>query len=108
MAHGQVDSTQNVVPSQQGNFELDYLNPQTFILKDIEVKGDSKFSKNQIIRYAGFSVGEEIELPGTKINNAVKKLWRSKMFSDIDIYIKEINGAEVILTLNLVSVPELG
>ena len=29
------------------------------------------------------------------------------MFSDIDIYIKEINGNNVILTLDLVSVPEL-
>ena len=106
MVQAQVDSTQNIVSTQM-EYEIDYLNPRTFILKDIEVKGDIKFSKNQIIRYAGFSVGEEIELPGTKVNNAVKKLWRSKMFSDIDIYIKEINGSDVVLTLELVSVPEL-
>ncbi len=107
IAHAQVvDSTQNIV-STELEYEIDYTNPRTFILKDIEVQGDIKFSKNQIIRYAGFSIGEEIELPGTKINNAVKKLWRSKMFSDIDIYIKEINGNNVILTLDLVSVPEL-
>ena len=107
IAHAQVvDSTQNIV-STELEYEIDYTNPRTFILKDIEVQGDIKFSKNQIIRYAGFSIGEEIELPGTKINNAVKKLWRSKMFSDIDIYIKEINGNNVILTLALVSVPEL-
>ena len=107
VAHAQVDSTQNVVSTQVENYEMDYMNPQTFTLKDIEVKGDIKFSKNQIIRYAGFSIGEEIELPGTKINNAVKKLWRSTMFSDIDIYIKEVKGNEVTLTLELVSVPEL-
>ena len=107
MAHGQVDSTQNIVPTQQENYDVDYMNPRVFTLKDVEVIGDNKFSKNQIIRYAGFSIGEEIELPGTKVNNAVKKLWRSKMFSDIDIYIKEINGTDVTLTLQLVSVPEL-
>lgn len=107
MAHAQVvDSTQNIV-STELEYEIDYTNPRTFILKDIEVQGDTKFSKNQIIRYAGFSIGEEIELPGTKVNNAVKKLWRSKMFSDIDIYIKEINGNNVTLILDLVSVPEL-
>ena len=107
VAHAQVDSTQNVVSTQVENYQMDYMNPQTFTLKDIEVKGDIKFSKNQIIRYAGFSIGEEIELPGTKVNNAVKKLWRSTMFSDIDIYIKEVKGNEVTLTLELVSVPEL-
>ncbi len=106
MVQAQVDSTQNIV-STELEYGIDYLNPRTFILKDIEVKGDIKFSKNQIIRYAGFSIGEEIELPGTKVNNAVKKLWRSKMFSDIDIYIKEINGSDVVLTLELVPVPEL-
>ena len=107
MAHAQVDSTQNVVSTQIENYEVDYMNPRVFTLEDIDVKGDTKFSKNQIIRYAGFSIGEEIELPGSKVNNAVKKLWRSKMFSDIDIYIKEIKGNKVILTLELVSVPEL-
>lgn len=107
MAHAQVDSTQNVVSTQLENYEVDYMNPKVFTLEDIDVKGDTKFSKNQIIRYAGFSIGEEIELPGSKVNNAVKKLWRSKMFSDIDIYIKEIKGNKVILTLELVSVPEL-
>jgi len=106
ITQAQVDSTQNIV-STELDYEIDYMNPRTFILKDIEVKGDIKFSKNQIIRYAGFSIGEEIELPGTKVNNAVKKLWRSKMFSDIDVYIKEINGNNVVLTLDLVSVPEL-
>lgn len=107
MAHAQVDSTQNVVSTQLENYEVDYMNPKVFTLEDIDVKGDTKFSKNQIIRYAGFSIGEEIELPGNKVNNAVKKLWRSKMFSDIDIYIKEIKGNKVTLTLELVSVPEL-
>lgn len=107
MAHAQVDSTQNVVSTQLENYEVDYMNPKVFTLEDIDVKGDTKFSKNQIIRYAGFSIGEEIELPGSKVNNAVKKLWRSKMFSDIDIYIKEIKGNKVTLTLELVSVPEL-
>lgn len=108
VAQGQiVDSTQNIVSTQQDNFILDYANAKTFVLEDIVVTGDAKFSKNQIIRYAGFALGEEIELPGTKINNAVKKLWRSNMFSDIDIYVNKINGDKVTLELVLVAVPSL-
>lgn len=106
MAHAQIDSTK-VVSTPIENYELDYNNPRVFTLKDVDVEGDIKFSKNQIIRYAGFSLGEEIELPGSKINNAVKKLWRSKMFSDIDIYVKQIVGNNIILGLELTSVPEL-
>ena len=109
MAHAQVvDSTKTIDSTQQDNFTLDYANAKTFKLKDIVVTGDTKYSKNQIIRYAGFAIGEEIELPGTKVNNAVKKLWRSNIFSDIDLYVNKIEGDEVTLELALVSVPSLG
>ena len=107
MAYGQVDSTQNIVSTLPENYQFDYNNPQVFKLRDVEVEGESKFSKNQIIRYAGFAIGDEIELPGTKINNAIKKLWRSKMFSDIDVYVKSIVDNNLILTIKLVPVPEL-
>ncbi|WP_235802677.1 outer membrane protein assembly factor BamA [Vaginella massiliensis] len=80
---------------------------RTYILKDVNLTGDTKFSKNQILRFAGFSLGDEIEIPGTKINNAVKKLWRSNMFSDINIYISSVQGNEVVLELNLMGLPEL-
>ena len=109
MAHAQVvDSTKTIDSTQQDNFTLDYANAKTFKLKDIVVTGDTNYSKNQIIRYAGFAIGEEIELPGTKVNNAVKKLWRSNIFSDIDLYVNKIEGDEVTLELALVSVPSLG
>ena len=109
MAHAQVvDSTKNIDSTQQDNFAIDYANAKTFKLKDVLVTGDTKFSKNQIIRYAGFAIGEEIELPGTKVNNAVKKLWRSNLFSDIDLYVAKIEGDQVTLELAITSVPSLG
>ncbi len=109
MAQAQeVDSTKTIDSTQQDNFVLDYNKAKTFRLKDIIVTGDTKYSKNQIIRYAGFAIGEEIELPGTKVNNAVKKLWRSNIFSDIDLYVNKIEGDQVTLELALVSVPSLG
>lgn len=109
MAHAQVvDSTKNIDSTQQDNFVIDYANAKTFKLKDVLVTGDTKFSKNQIIRYAGFAIGEEIELPGTKVNNAVKKLWRSNLFSDIDLYVAKIEGDQVTLELAVTSVPSLG
>ena len=109
MAHAQVvDSTKNIDSTQQDNFVIDYANAKTFKLKDVLVSGDTKFSKNQIIRYAGFAIGEDIELPGTKVNNAVKKLWRSNLFSDIDLYVAKIEGDQVTLELALISVPSLG
>ncbi|WP_313384951.1 outer membrane protein assembly factor BamA [Chishuiella sp.] len=109
MANAQVnDSIAPIDSTQQNKFTLDYGNAKTYKLKDIVVTGDTKYSKNQIIRYAGFAIGEDIELPGTKVNNAVKKLWRSNIFSDIDLYVYKIEGNEVTLELSLVSVPSLG
>ena len=109
MANAQVnDSIAPIDSIQEEKFTLDYGNAKTYKLKDIVVTGDTKYSKNQIIRYAGFAIGEDIELPGTKVNNAVKKLWRSNIFSDIDLYVYKIEGNEVTLELSLVSVPSLG
>src|SRR5690606_6085785 len=52
-------------------------------------------------------LGEKIEIPGTKINNALKKLWRQNLFSDVDLYVVKTEGDKIYLRLHLVGLPEL-
>lgn len=84
-----------------------YTSPQTYYLADLEISGDTKFTKNQIMRFTGLRSGEKLEIPGSKINNAIKKLWKVNFFSDIDLYVTKTEGDKVFLRMNLVGLPEL-
>lgn len=84
-----------------------YTNPQTYVLGDMEISGENRFTKTQVLRFTGLRIGEELEIPGTKINNALKKLWRTNLFSDVDVYAARIEGDKIFLRLNLVGLPEL-
>jgi outer membrane protein insertion porin family len=94
------------VPSQN-IADAGYTNPQTYTLADMEISGENRFTKTQVLRFTGLRVGEQIEIPGTKINNALKKLWATNLFSDIDLYVAKVEGDNLYLRLNLVGLPEL-
>ena len=74
-----------------------YTNPQTYILGDLEISGENRFTKTQILRFTGLRLGEELEIPGTKISNALKKLWRTNLFSDVDVYAAKVEGNKIFL-----------
>ena len=80
----------------------------TYILQDITVTGTTKYSKAQILRFTGLSLNDIIEVPGQKINSAIKKLWRSNLFSDVGIYIESIDGKLIVLNVNVVQLNDLG
>lgn len=87
--------------------EAGYVNPQTYMLADLEISGETRFTKNQIMRFVGLRMGETLEIPGTKINNALKKLWKQNLFSDVDLYVVKTEGDKIYLRLHLVGLPEL-
>jgi len=52
--------------------------------------------------------GEEVDIPGQKISNAIKKLWDSQSFSEVEVYIESIEGQTVVLRFYLQDLKELG
>src|SRR5690606_30507565 len=78
-----------------------------YILKGLDVSGGTPYSTNQILRFTGLQLGEELEIPGAKINNAIKKLWRTNLFSDVEIFATKIIGNEIYLRVNLVALPKI-
>lgn len=77
-------------------------------IKEIKITGTDKYSKNQIMRYTGLYEGDIVEIPGMQINTAVKKLWDSKLFANVEIFLTKIINKEVYLRINLVALPDLG
>ncbi|WP_299526466.1 POTRA domain-containing protein [Winogradskyella sp.] len=79
----------------------------TYLIKEITVTGNTNFSPQTIIAYSKLRKNEEIQVGGEKIANAVKTLWKSNLFSSIDIYITNIDGNTADLEINLIDLPEL-
>ncbi len=87
--------------------ELSYANSKTYTLAEITVKGNTSFSEQTIITYSGLRKGTDISIPGEKISNAVKKLWTSNLFSDIEVYLTKVEDGNAYLEIRLSDLPEL-
>ncbi|OBX23946.1 outer membrane protein assembly factor BamA [Bizionia sp. APA-3] len=78
-----------------------------YTLGDISVSGDTHFSPQTIITYSGLRKGEEIIIPGDKISEAIRKLWKSNLFRDINMYLLKTEGDVAYLEIRLFDLPEL-
>lgn len=78
-----------------------------YTLAEITVAGNTTFSEQTIITYSGLRKGKVITIPGEDIGNAIKKLWNSKLFSDIEVYVTKIEGDVAYLQIKLSDLPQL-
>ena len=87
--------------------DLSYTEGKKYTLGDISVVGNTTFSEQTIVTYSGLRKGSEVTIPGEDIANAIKKLWNSKLFSDIEIYIERIEDNTAYLQIRLSDLPQL-
>ncbi|QXP60163.1 outer membrane protein assembly factor [Olleya sp. HaHaR_3_96] len=87
--------------------DLSYENGKKYNLAEITVKGNTSFSEQTIITYSGLKKGAEIMIPGEEISDAIKKLWKSNLFSDIEMYLVKVEGDSAFLEIRLSDLPEL-
>lgn len=80
---------------------------EKYVIGGISVLGNTSFSEQTIITYSGLRKGEDVIIPGDKISAAIKKLWNSNLFNNIEIYINKIEGNEVYLEIRLEDLPEI-
>ena len=87
--------------------ELSYNNGKKYVLGGVTVSGNTSFNEQTIIAYSGLRKGKEMTIPGEDVSNAIKKLWNSKLFSDIEVYITKIEGKVAYLQIKLSDLPQL-
>jgi len=74
-------------------FEVNYAKPKEYEIGGITVTGGRNLNNNVLIMLSGLQVGEKIMIPGTKISDAMEKLWDQGLFSELNISVtKEYNG----------------
>jgi outer membrane protein insertion porin family len=85
------------------SFEKD----KEYILGGISVTGLKKFSEETVKVFTGLRNGQVIKLPGDKLTSAIKKLYESKQFSNVDVYLARLDGNTVYLQFDVQELPQL-
>jgi len=67
------------------NFSIYYSSPARYTIADVEITGIKYLDKSVLIQLSGLRVGDEIDVPGEVVTNAIKKLWQQGLFSDVQI-----------------------
>jgi len=91
----------------ENSINSDDFGVKTYKLGKITVSGNVKFNELTILTFTGLEKGQEINLPGEEISDAIRKLWKLGYFSDVNFYITSIDGDVVNLDLNLNELPRL-
>jgi len=86
---------------------IDYTKPGEYIIGGITVSGVQFLDNKILIMLSGLSVGEKIRIPGDKVTDAIKKLWKQGMFETIEISYTKIQGNRVFLDILLKEQPKL-
>ena len=86
---------------------LNYSEKNEYEIGSVEVLGAPNRDPKAIRSIAGLKVGEKIQLPGSNIPKAVKALMRLRLFDDVQIIQKSVDGEVVHLAIVLVERPTL-
>jgi outer membrane protein insertion porin family len=85
----------------------DYYNPKEYEIGGITVSGVKYLDENILVQLSGLTVGERVMIPGEKITQAVEKLWKHGLFSDVKIILTRTEGDLAFLNIYLGERPRL-
>jgi outer membrane protein insertion porin family len=85
----------------------EFVKDSSYELGGITVKGLQKFEEQTVKVFTGLKDGQEIKLPGDKLTSAIKKLYETKQFSNVEVYISKIDGNTVYLEFEVEELPQL-
>ncbi len=75
--------------------------PRTCEIGGIAVEGVEGYEDYVLAGLSGLTVGQEIEVPGSQITEAVKRYWRNGLFSKVQITADSIVGNNIYLCIHL-------
>ncbi|WP_299012609.1 outer membrane protein assembly factor BamA [uncultured Polaribacter sp.] len=106
-AQVKTDSLPTVKTEPISTPNISYEKGKEYILGGISVIGLQKFSEETVRVFTGLRYGQALRLPGDKLTSAIKKLYESKQFSNVDVYLARVDGNTVYLQLDVKELPQL-
>jgi len=86
---------------------INFTSGKQYELGGMTVKGLKKFEAQTVKVFTGLKVGMKIKLPGDKLTSAIKKLYETNQFSQIDVYIAKVDGNVAYLEFDVIELPQL-
>ena len=81
--------------------------PKTYILGGMTVSGVKDYEDYMLTGISGLTVGQEIDVPGQDITDAVKRYWRHGLFSKAQVAADSIVGNKIYLHFYLALRPRV-
>jgi len=84
-----------------------YKKGKEYILGGISVTGLQKFTESTVKVFTGLKIGQPLKLPGDKLTSAIKKLYESKQFRTVEVYLLRVDGNTIYLEFDVKELPQL-
>lgn len=88
-------------------WEWSYLEPASYLIEDIHVTGTKTLESEALLAIAGLKVGDTVQIPGSAINDAIKRLWKQKLIKDVVIHASKVVDKRIVLTIDITESPRL-
>ena len=95
------------VVADSTNFSIYYDSAKPYTLAGLEVSGIRFLDTEVLKNLSGFTIGDQITIPGDQITSALKKYWRQGLFSDVRISATKIVDKKIWLDIYLQERPRL-
>ncbi len=82
-------------------------NDNQYEIGGITVIGTELLDQGALIQLCGLKVGDKISIPGEETGDAIKKLWKQKLFSEIEISAVKIQEKNVFLEIKIKEQPRM-
>ncbi|NOQ91202.1 MAG: outer membrane protein assembly factor BamA [Flavobacteriaceae bacterium] len=79
-----------------------------YVLGGVSIKGNETISEQSILIFSGLNTGQSLKIPGDKLSSAIKKLWSSKLFSNVDIFVTKIDEDAIYLEISVNELDKVG
>ncbi len=86
---------------------MDYIHPKDYVIEGLHTSGTQFLEESVLLDNTGLHKGDSIPIPGEKITNAIKSLWKQGFFSDVKIVAEKIIGNKIFLDIQLKERPKL-
>src|SRR5690242_6689230 len=82
--------------------------PHKYKVANVTVTGNQYFDAALLTSIANINVGDEITIPGgDAFSKAINNLWKQNYFSNVEVYITQLQGSNISLEIAVTERPRL-
>lgn len=83
--------------------------PKEYTISTVKITGLSYLDKDIVLSISGLQAGDKVMIPGgDAFSKAIANLWRQRFFSNVQIFITDIQGDKIGVEIAVQEMPKLG